>query len=129
MVDFSEYFAVIGDCTRMQILHTLADAKSLRAKDILAHVEISQPTLSHHMRVLVEKKIVKANRIGRECFYSIDSDTIESLIDELKTIQNAPEKVNDTLASETVVVKKKKNKAKKEEKEKKDKKKKKKDKK
>ncbi|MBR2749828.1 MAG: winged helix-turn-helix transcriptional regulator [Clostridiales bacterium] len=128
MVDFSEYFAVIGDCTRMQILHSLADAKSLRAKDILAHVEISQPTLSYHMRVLVEKKIVKANRIGRECFYSIDSDTIESLIDELKTIQNAPEKVNDTLASETVVVKKK-NKAKKEEKEKKNKKKKKKDKK
>ena len=129
MVGFSEYFAVMGDATRMQILHALADEKLLRAKDILEHVDISQPTLSHHMRVLVEKKIVKANRIGRECFYSIESNTIGSLIDELKTLQSAKKKSESADSSEIVEVKKKKNKAKKEDKEKREKRKKKKDKK
>ena len=129
MVGTSEYFAVMGDPTRMQILHALSDAKLLRAKDILEHVAISQPTLSHHMRVLVEKKLVKANRIGRECFYSIDSKTISELIEELKSLQTLKEKSVRSESSDVSDVKKKKSKGKKEVKEKRDKKKKKKEKK
>jgi len=128
MVEISEYFAVMGDPTRMQILRALSEEKLLRAKDVLGHVSISQPTLSHHMRILVEKEIVIVKRIGRECFYTINSDTVSEMVSELKSLQGK-HKADQSGASDISEVKKKKNKSKKEEKEKHEKRKKKKEKK
>ena len=129
MENTSEYFAIIGDSTRMQILHELSENKRMRAKDVLEHVSISQPTLSHHMSVLVSSDIVHVSKIGRECYYSINSKTIDILIHELKSLQSPAKKDEVKEVSSFPVEKKKKGKAKKDEKEKREKKKKKKEKK
>ena len=73
-------FEVLGDPTRMQILNVLSGSKSMRAKDILEHLDVTQPTLSHHMHLLEAENFVAAQKIGRECFYSIKKDTILNLI-------------------------------------------------
>ncbi|MBO4926936.1 MAG: helix-turn-helix transcriptional regulator, partial [Clostridiales bacterium] len=83
-------FEVLGDPTRMQILNSLSGGKSLRAKDILANLPISQPTLSHHMHVLDQEKLVVSRKVGRECFYSIDEATINNLMTDLQAL--LPEK-------------------------------------
>ncbi|MBR5975132.1 MAG: winged helix-turn-helix transcriptional regulator [Clostridiales bacterium] len=73
-------FEVLGDPTRMQILTVLSGNNNMRAKDILEHLNVTQPTLSHHMHLLENEKLVVVKKIGRECFYSIEKDTILSLI-------------------------------------------------
>ena len=70
----------------MQILSILSEGKKLRAKDILEHLKISQPTLSHHMQLLVAEKIVYANKVGRECFYNINEESIFDMIRSLRSL-------------------------------------------
>ncbi|MBP5492366.1 MAG: helix-turn-helix transcriptional regulator [Clostridiales bacterium] len=122
MEKYGNLFAVLGDPTRQQILHVLADARSLRAKDILDHLEISQPTLSHHMHLLVSEKLVHVQKVGRECFYSVREESIAGMISELSTL--LPEKKpsgkrNAEKPEAEPVEEKKKNKDKKDRKEKK----------
>ena len=88
-------FEVLGDPTRMQILGILSRGNNLRAKDILEHLKISQPTLSHHMQLLTSSKIVSAEKVGRECFYMINE---KSILEMKNCILNDPQmKVRDEL--------------------------------
>ncbi|MBQ0011728.1 MAG: winged helix-turn-helix transcriptional regulator [Clostridiales bacterium] len=79
-------FELIGDPTRMQILEQLGGNNRLRAKDILENLQISQPTLSHHMHILVDENIVTAEKSGRECYYSINDETIREMILSLRVL-------------------------------------------
>ncbi len=79
-------FELIGDPTRMQILEQLGGSNRLRAKDILENLQISQPTLSHHMHILVEEEIVSAEKSGRECYYSINESTLREMISSLRVL-------------------------------------------
>lgn len=102
-------FELIGDPTRMQILELLGGGNKLRAKDLLAHLDISQPTLSHHMHILVDEEIVSAEKSGRECYYSINESVLREMITSLRV-----------LLSDEKVEKKEKKEKKKKKKEKKD---------
>ncbi|MCR5275591.1 MAG: metalloregulator ArsR/SmtB family transcription factor [Clostridiales bacterium] len=86
MENVNSCFEVLSDPTRMQILSILSEGKKLRAKDILEHLKISQPTLSHHMQLLVSEKIVHANKVGRECFYNINEESIFTMIASLRSL-------------------------------------------
>jgi DNA-binding transcriptional ArsR family regulator len=41
---------------------------------LLEDLEISQPTLSHHMKILCESGIVKSRKAGKWSYYEIDSE-------------------------------------------------------
>ena len=122
-------FEVLGDPTRYLILKSLSGGKSMRAKDVLAFLPISQPTLSHHMHVLESEKLVVSKKTGRECFYSINQTTVKGLLNELQNL--LPEKKEKIEVSSSVLLddpklkkekkEKKKKKDKKEKKEKKEK--------
>ena len=86
MDNVNSCFEVLSDPTRMKILSILSEGKKLRAKDILEHLKISQPTLSHHMQLLVSEEIVHANKVGRECFYTINEDVIRTMIESLQNL-------------------------------------------
>ena len=91
MENINSRFEVLSDSTRMQILSILSEGKKLRAKDILEHLKISQPTLSHHMQLLVAEEIVSVNKIGRECFYNINEASILSMISSLQSLVSVKE--------------------------------------
>lgn len=91
MENINSRFEVLSDSTRMQILSILSEGKRLRAKDILEHLKISQPTLSHHMQLLVSEEIVSVNKIGRECFYNINEAIIRSMISGLQSLISVEE--------------------------------------
>ncbi len=88
-------FEVLGDPTRMQILGILSRGNKLRAKDILEHLKISQPTLSHHMQLLTSSKIVSAQKVGRECFYMINEKSILEMKNCLSALLAIPSKVKE----------------------------------
>jgi ArsR family transcriptional regulator, arsenate/arsenite/antimonite-responsive transcriptional repressor len=75
--DLSSYatlFKALGDDTRLAILGFLATAgDALCVCDIENHVkDLSQPTISHHLRQLREAGLVTAERRGTWIYYAID---------------------------------------------------------
>jgi ArsR family transcriptional regulator len=74
LFNFTVLFKTLGDETRLDILGFLA-AKSdaTCACEIEDHVQdLSQPTISHHLRLLREAGIVTAERRGTWVYYAID---------------------------------------------------------
>ena len=61
----------LGDNNRMKIVKMLKKG-SLCANAILKHLDCSQPTLSYHMKLLVESGIVRSRKQGLWTFYTVD---------------------------------------------------------
>jgi ArsR family transcriptional regulator len=69
---------VMADPKRLKIINLLSNGE-MCATDILKEFRVSQPTLSHDMKALVDEKFVTANRIGQKMIYSLNPDTIFDL--------------------------------------------------
>ncbi|WP_295261828.1 metalloregulator ArsR/SmtB family transcription factor [Selenomonas sp.] len=63
-------FHALADPNRLAILCALQQGEKC-ACDLLADLRISQPTLSHHMKLLVDSGLVAARKEGRWMHYSI----------------------------------------------------------
>lgn len=63
----------LADATRLRIVALLAaQSDELCACDIEARFELSQPTISHHLRLLREAGLVKAERRATWVYYRLD---------------------------------------------------------
>lgn len=79
MEDFSEktkVFKDLGDPKRAMIV-AMISCGEICACEILEKLEISQSTLSHHMKLLRECGLVKARCDGKWTYYTLDEKTIE----------------------------------------------------
>ena len=65
----------MGDPKRTMIVDMLS-CEELCACDILEKFEMSQSTLSHHMKILRKCGLVKGREEGKWTYYSLDDDTI-----------------------------------------------------
>ena len=77
-----EYILILkalGDDIRFQIFEMLRQG-SLCACKILEKLHITQPTLSHHMKILCDSGIVLAERDGKWVHYSLDCRKLNALI-------------------------------------------------
>ena len=63
-------FKAFADENRIKILEMLIDGEKY-ADSILKELDISQPTLSHHMKILCESGVVNERKDGRRMYYSI----------------------------------------------------------
>lgn len=70
-------FKSLGDETRLKIVTMLLTSKELCACKILEEFNITQPTLSYHMKMLVTNKIVDAKKDGSWVIYSLNNDYID----------------------------------------------------
>ncbi|MBA2133929.1 ArsR/SmtB family transcription factor [Capillibacterium thermochitinicola] len=80
-INYREYASMmkaLGDETRIQILAMLS-AGELCACEILEKFEITQPTLSYHMKILSESGLVNSRRDGVWMKYSLNRATLEAL--------------------------------------------------
>lgn len=73
--DLAELFKVFGDSTRTKIISALFEAE-LCVCDICAVLSMTKSAVSHQLRILRQTNIVKARRVGKEVFYSLDDDHI-----------------------------------------------------
>lgn len=64
----------LGDENRIQIVKMLADGE-LCACRILDAFNITQPTLSHHMKILTDCNLVNSRKEGKWTYYSINCET------------------------------------------------------
>lgn len=83
----SKMLKVLAEPKRLKIINLLSNGK-MCATDILKEFRVSQPTLSHDMKALVDGKFVIADRIGQKILYSLNPDTIFELQAALGEICN-----------------------------------------
>ena len=69
----------LGDETRLKIFNLLRE-KTLCGYLILDKLDIKQPTLSHHMRILCESGIVNAEKDWKWTYYSINKSKLKQFI-------------------------------------------------
>ena len=89
-----EVIHILSDINRMQILRLLSEHGELCARDILTYFPITQPTLSHHMNVLLDSHLVEARKSGRWVFYLLSKSGIQEIINFFETLKNASDKTN-----------------------------------
>lgn len=77
-IDFALYMKALSDETRVKILEMIS-YKELCACKILEEFNITQPTLSYHMKILCESGLVHGRKEGIWTKYSIDKDNFENL--------------------------------------------------
>lgn len=74
-MDTVDFAKVLADETRQQIMRICCCAR-LTVNEIVAQTGVSQPTVSHHLKVLREAGLVTAQRQGKEIFYSLNQETM-----------------------------------------------------
>jgi ArsR family transcriptional regulator len=74
-----QLLAALADPTRMEILRELAAAPEVCACDFTSCCDVSQPTVSHHLKVLRDAGAVTSERRGNWVFYSIAPNLGERL--------------------------------------------------
>ncbi|MFA5006999.1 MAG: metalloregulator ArsR/SmtB family transcription factor [Candidatus Izemoplasmatales bacterium] len=84
-------FRALSDPIRVEVM-TLLTTEKRCACQLLERFPISQPTLSHHMNVLVESGLVVSERRGKWIFYGIDPDAVARIMEYVDAIGTvAPE--------------------------------------
>src|ERR1700687_3214436 len=74
----SDAFNAVADPRRREILIYLAGAER-PVGDIVAAVDLEQPSVSKHLRVLRDVGLVRARREGRQMLYRVNADAIRPL--------------------------------------------------
>lgn len=72
-------FKALADPSRVAIVNRLAAADEVCVCDLTAALSLSQPTVSHHLRILREAGLVEASRRGTWAFYRLVPEAVEAL--------------------------------------------------
>jgi ArsR family transcriptional regulator len=86
----------IADETRQKIMNLVCCA-SLSVNEIVEKLDVSQPTVSHHLAILREAGLVDMREEGKQTFYSLNQERLAVCCGQLM-IKFAPE----TAAAETI---------------------------
>ncbi len=65
----------ISDETRQKIMKLVCCA-SLSVGEIVEKLDVSQPTVSHHLAVLREASLVTAREEGKQTYYSLNQERV-----------------------------------------------------
>ena len=79
-IGLAEIFKVLGDPTRVKILHALS-IEELCVCDISTILKMTESAISHQLRLLRNLKLVKFRKEGRTVYYSLDDRHVTRLIE------------------------------------------------
>ncbi len=74
-LDLVAFAKVIADDTRQQIMKFVC-CKWASVSEITEHVGVSQPTVSHHLAILLEAGLVERQEEGRISRYTLDQTAV-----------------------------------------------------
>jgi len=77
----TEIFRVLGDPTRVRILHALSQAE-LCVGDLAQRLGVSESAVSHQLRLLRSTRVVRARRDGRLMYYALDDRHVLELFEQ-----------------------------------------------
>ena len=78
----ADLFRLLGDPTRLRIVIACLD-EPISVGDMAARLNLSLSLVSHHLRLLRAARIVRAERQGKQVFYSAADDHIRGLVTDM----------------------------------------------
>jgi len=76
----AELFKALGDPARVRIVNCLATAsEAVCICNLIDPLGLAQPTVSHHMKKLVDAGLVEREQRGKWAFFSLKRDAVETL--------------------------------------------------
>ncbi|AYJ48038.1 ArsR/SmtB family transcription factor [Rhodococcus sp. P1Y] len=94
--DFARMFKALGDPVRLRLLSLVASHEGGEACvcDISPQFDLSQPTISHHLKVLRESGLLDCERRGTWVYYWVVPEALQ----QLSTVLNAADPASDGAA-------------------------------
>ncbi|MBS04809.1 MAG: transcriptional regulator [Gammaproteobacteria bacterium] len=87
--ELADLFQLMADANRLRIILTVLEAER-SVSDIAASLSLSQPLVSHHLRLLRAARILRSERRGRQIFYAAADDHIRCVIEDMLTHIDEP---------------------------------------
>ncbi|MEE1117892.1 ArsR/SmtB family transcription factor [Methanosphaera sp.] len=84
--EISKISKSLGEPKRIEIIN-LTSKKEMCANHILKKFEITQPTLSHHMKQLTECNLINVRKDGKMSYYSLNKDTLNEYLEFFNEIK------------------------------------------
>lgn len=77
----------LSDINRLKIIQSLqANNGKLECISIVSFLNLAQPSISHHIKKLVEADIIEPHKEGRYHFYSLNTEVWDNYRETLKKI-------------------------------------------
>jgi ArsR family transcriptional regulator len=81
----------LGDSNRLKILNYISDkggcGECSALQDIIG---LAQPSVSHHVKILLESGLIRAEKEGRNYSYTLNNGLLNQYTDALRTLIFAP---------------------------------------
>src|SRR3954447_8619949 len=76
----AELFRALGDAARVRVVNLLATSgEAVCVCDLTEPLGLSQPTVSHHMKRLLDAGLVEREQRGKWAYFSLKRDAVEKL--------------------------------------------------
>lgn len=93
-MNYVNIFKALSDENRLEIINLLQDGE-MCAGEILSSLNISQPTLSHHMKILCESGAVICKKSGRQIYYVVSTEAMRAASEFLLTLSSANDELKE----------------------------------
>lgn len=77
--NLAQLFKALGDSSRLKVLFQIFSSESC-VREIAQNLKMSEAAVSHHLRVLRMNRLVRRRRDGKEIFYQLDDDHVQSIL-------------------------------------------------
>lgn len=78
MKKIAEFYKALGDETRLKIVEMLSE-QEMCVCEIIDRLNMSQPAISHHLKILRQAGLVTDSREGKWIYYSLNSSVFQEV--------------------------------------------------
>ena len=80
LYDLSDFFKLMGDSTRIQLLWALEESE-MCVGDLANLLNMTKSAVSHQLKILRNSKLVKAEKRGKNVFYSLSDHHVRTVLE------------------------------------------------
>jgi len=100
MKKIAEFYKALGDEVRLKILQMLSE-QEMCVCEIIDRLDMSQPAVSHHLKILRQAGLVKDSRDGKWIYYSLNDGVFGEVFqgEDVEIIQSYAEPIKRRLVN------------------------------
>lgn len=80
LYDLSDFFKVMGDGTRIQLLWAL-DQSDMCVGDLAVLLNMTKSAVSHQLKVLKTAKLIRSQKKGKNVYYTLSDEHVKTLLE------------------------------------------------
>jgi len=88
--ELAQQLKAVGDPTRLRILQLLPRSKTCRGgynvSQLADELGIAQPTVSHHLKILFQAKLISCEKMCRDAYYWINEPIVDAVFDSFRAV-------------------------------------------